>query len=275
MVFVEKGDEIIPKIVIIDFTMRKPSSKPTAYISECPECKTELVRLEGEALHYCPNVKDCPPQIIGRIQHFISRQAMDIQGLGEETVTLLVTNGLIRNYTDLYTLTKEEIIPLERMAEKSAQNIINGIEASKKVPFERVLFGLGIRFVGRTVAQKLATHYRSIDKLSKATKEDLMSVDEFVVRIAESVSSFFATEENIEIVERLKQHGLQLEISEADLKDKSDKLEGKTFVVSGVFEMSRDELKALIEKNGGKVTSSISSKRSEERRVGKECRSGR
>ena len=160
----------------------------------------------------------------------------------------------------MYTLTKEGIIPLERMAEKSAQNIINGIEASKKVPFERVLFGLGIRFVGRTVAQKLATHYRSIDKLSKATKEDLMSVDEIGVRIAESVSNFFATEENMEIVERLKQHGLQLEISEADVKDKTDKLEGKTFVVSGVFEMSRDELKALIEKNGGKVTSSISSK---------------
>lgn len=260
MVFVEKGGEIIPKIVGIDFTKRKPSSKPTTYISKCPECKTELVRLEGEALHYCPNVKDCAPQIIGRIQHFISRQAMDIQGLGEETVSLLVTNGLIRNYTDLYTLTKEEIIPLERMAEKSAQNIINGIETSKKVPFERVLFGLGIRFVGRTVAQKLATHYRSIDKLSKATKEDLMSVDEIGVRIAESVSNFFATEENMEIVERLKQHGLQLEISEADVKDKTDKLEGKTFVVSGVFEMSRDELKALIEKNGGKVTSSISSK---------------
>lgn len=260
MVMVEKGGEIIPKIVGIDFTKRNPSSKPTEYISKCPECNTELVRLEGEALHYCPNVKDCPPQISGRIQHFISRQAMDIQGLGEETVSLLVKNGLITNYADLYILEKEQLLPLERMAEKSAQNIINGIEASKKIPFERVLFGLGIRFVGRTVAQKLATHYHSIDNLRKATKEDLMNVDEIGVRIAESVAVFFDTEENVEIIDRLKKYGVQLEIKQEDLEDKTDKLKGMNFVVSGVFEMSRDELKELIEKNGGKVTGSISSK---------------
>lgn len=260
MVMVEKGGEIIPKIVGIDFTKRNPSSKPTEYISKCPECNTELVRLEGEALHYCPNVKDCPPQISGRIQHFISRQAMDIQGLGEETVSLLVKNGLITNYADLYILEKEQLLPLERMAEKSAQNIINGIEASKKIPFERVLFGLGIRFVGRTVAQKLATHYHSIDNLRKATKEDLMNVDEIGVRIAESVAVFFDTEENVEIIDRLKEHGVQLEIKQEDLEDKTDKLKGMNFVVSGVFEMSRDELKELIEKNGGKATGSISSK---------------
>ncbi len=260
MVMVEKGGEIIPKIVGIDFTKRNPSSKPTEYIGKCPECNTELVRLEGEALHYCPNVKDCPPQISGRIQHFISRQAMDIQGLGEETVSLLVKNGLITNYADLYILEKEQLLPLERMAEKSAQNIINGIEASKKIPFERVLFGLGIRFVGRTVAQKLATHYHSIDNLRKATKEDLMNVDEIGVRIAESVAVFFDTEENVEIIDRLKKYGVQLEIKQEDLEDKTDKLKGMNFVVSGVFEMSRDELKELIEKNGGKATGSISSK---------------
>lgn len=259
-VFVEKGGEIIPKIVGIDFTKRDPKSKPTEYITNCPECGTELVRLEGEAIHFCPNAKDCPPQIIGRIQHFISRRAMDIEGLGGETVALLVNNGLINNYADLYLLKKEQIIPLERMAEKSAQNVINGIEASKKIPFERVLFALGIRFVGETVAKKLANHYKSIDNLANATIEDLTQVDEIGERIAESVVSFFEPEENRDLIERLKRAGVQMEISEEDLADVTDKLNGKTFVVSGVFEMSRDELKELIEKNGGKVTGSISSK---------------
>ena len=259
-VFVEKGGEIIPKIVGIDFTKRDPKSKPTEYITHCPECGTELVRLEGEAIHFCPNAKDCPPQIIGRIQHFISRRAMDIEGLGGETVALLVNNGLINNYADLYLLKKEQIIPLERMAEKSAQNIINGIEASKEIPFERVLFALGIRFVGETVAKKLANHYKSIDNLANATMEDLTQVDEIGERIAESVVSFFEPEENRDLIDRLKRAGVQMEISEEDLADVSDKLGGQTFVVSGVFEMSRDELKELIEKNGGKVTGSISSK---------------
>lgn len=259
-VFVEKGGEIIPKIVGIDFTKRDPKSKPTEYIIHCPECGTELVRLEGEAIHFCPNSKDCPPQIIGRIQHFISRRAMDIEGLGGETVALLVNNGLINNYADLYLLKKEQIIPLERMAEKSAQNIINGIEASKEVTFERVLFALGIRFVGETVAKKLANHYKSIDNLAAATMEDLTQVDEIGERIAESVVSFFETEENMDLIERLKSAGVQMQIKEEDLADRTDILNGKAFVVSGVFEMSRDELKDLIEKNGGKVTGSISSK---------------
>lgn len=259
-VFVEKGGEIIPKIVGIDFTKRDPKSKPTEYIIHCPECGTELVRLEGEAIHFCPNAKDCPPQIIGRIQHFISRRAMDIEGLGGETVALLVNNGLINNYADLYLLKKEQIIPLERMAEKSAQNIINGIEASKEVTFERVLFALGIRFVGETVAKKLANHYKSIDNLAAATMEDLTQVDEIGERIAESVVSFFETEENMDLIERLKSAGVQMQIKEEDLADRTDILNGKAFVVSGVFEMSRDELKDLIEKNGGKVTGSISSK---------------
>lgn len=259
-VYVEKGGEIIPKIVGIDFTKRDPKSKPTEYITNCPECGTELVRLEGEAIHFCPNAEDCPPQIIGRIQHFISRRAMDIEGLGGETVALLVNNGLINNYADLYLLKKEQIIPLERMAEKSAQNIINGIEASKEVTFERVLFALGIRFVGETVAKKLANHYKSIDNLAAATMEDLTQVDEIGERIAESVVSFFETEENMDLIERLKSAGVQMQIKEEDLADRTDILNGKAFVVSGVFEMSRDELKDLIEKNGGKVTGSISSK---------------
>ncbi|MGO3184344.1 MAG: NAD-dependent DNA ligase LigA [Aequorivita sp.] len=262
-VFVEKGGEIIPKIIGVDFTQRDPNSKPNAYITECPECGTELVRNEGEAHHYCPNAEGCPPQIIGRIQHFISRKAMDIEGLGGETVTLLVNNGLINNYADLYLLKEEQIIPLERMAQKSAENMIKGIEASKQIPFERVLFGLGIRYVGETVAKKLAKHYKTIDDLSKASEDELVTVDEIGERIAQSVVSFFASEENIAIVERLKSYGVQLEISAEKLANQTDTLSGNTFVVSGVFtKVTRNELKKMIEDNGGKVSSSISSKTS-------------
>lgn len=262
-VFVEKGGEIIPKIIGVDFTQRDPNSSPTTYITECPECATTLVRAEGEAQHYCPNAEGCPPQIIGRIQHFISRKAMDIEGLGGETVTLLVNNGLINNYADLYLLKEEQIIPLERMAQKSAENIINGIEASKQIPFERVLFGLGIRYVGETVAKKLAKHYKTIDALKNASEEELITVDEIGERIAQSVVSFFASEENLAIIERLKMYGVQLEISADKLANQTDALKGNTFVVSGVFtKVSRDELKKLIEDNGGKVSSSISSKTS-------------
>ena len=219
------------------------------------------MRNEGEAQHYCPNDEGCPPQIIGRIQHFISRKAMDIEGLGGETVALLVNNGLINNYADLYTLTKEEILPLERMAEKSAENLINGIEASKEIPFERVLFGLGIRYVGETVAKKLARHYKNIDALAKATLEELITVDEIGERIAESVVDFFTHEEKKKLIERLKDHGLQLEISAEVLENQTNKLDGDTFVISGVFnKVSRNELKKLIEDNGGKVSGSISSK---------------
>ncbi|MBO3098529.1 NAD-dependent DNA ligase LigA [Gelidibacter pelagius] len=262
-VFVEKGGEIIPKIIAVDLTKRPVDSQPTHYIEHCPECGTELVRNEGEAQHYCPNYNGCQPQIIGRIQHFISRKAMDIEGLGGETVALLVKENLINDYSDLYTLKKEEVIHLERMAEKSTDNLINGIEDSKSVPFERVLFALGIRFVGETVAKKLATHYKNIENLALATTMDLVTVDEIGTRIAESVVAFFNSEQNQNIIERLKRHGVQLEICAEKLANQSNKLEGQTFVVSGVFEsVSRDELKKMIEDNGGKVSSSISKKTS-------------
>ena len=260
-VYVEKGGEIIPKIMGVDLAHRKSESTPTQYITECPECHTELIRNEGEAQHYCPNASGCPPQIAGRIQHYISRKAMDIEGLGGETVVLLVENQLIVNYADLYELTAEQVIPLERMAEKSAENLVQGIEASKQIPFERVLFALGIRFVGETVAKKLARHYKSIDALMQASEEDLIAVDEIGDRIAESVVSFFRSEENITTVNRLREHGVQLQISEEEMAHQTNVLQGKTFVVSGVFaKVSRNELKKLIEDNGGKVSGSISGK---------------
>ncbi|WP_299251536.1 NAD-dependent DNA ligase LigA [uncultured Aquimarina sp.] len=260
-VFVEKGGEIIPKIVSVDFTKRDKSSIPTEYITSCPECNTELVRKEGEAQHYCPNVNGCPPQIIGRIQHYISRKALDIEGLGGETVALLVKEGLITNYADLYDLKKEQVIPLERMAEKSADNLIEGIAKSKEIPFERVLFGLGIRYVGETVAKKLVKHYKSIESIIAATEEELVNVDEIGIKIAQSVREFFDTEDNRRLVNRLLQYGVQLQISADKLADQTDTLKGQTFVVSGVFEkVSRNELKKLIEDNSGKVSSSISSK---------------
>jgi DNA ligase (NAD+) len=260
-VFVEKGGEIIPKIIAVDSNKRPLNTAPTKYITHCPECQTELVRLEGEANHYCPNFYGCPPQIIGRIQHFISRKAMDIEGLGGETVTLLFNNGLVTNYADLYNLTIEQIVPLERMAQKSAENLINGVLNSKNVPFENVLFALGIRFVGETVAKKLAKHYKNIDNLSKATFMDLVLVDEIGDRIAQSVIDFFENASNQAIISELKLHGVQFEIIEKINPNASNKLEGKTFVVSGVFEkFSRDDLKNSIEENGGKVGSSISAK---------------
>ena len=260
-VYVEKGGEIIPKIVGVDFDKRNPDSQPTVYITHCPECDAELIRQEGEAQHYCPNDLGCPPQIIGRIQHFISRKAMDIEGLGGETVALLVNEGLIKSYADLYDLKKEQILPLERMAEKSADNLINGIKASKEVPFERVLFGLGIRYVGETVARKLAKHFKSIDALSEASEEELTAVDEIGDRIAYSVTSFFAEGENSTLVNRLKEKGLQLELDAAVLENQTEKLKGNTFVISGVFnKVSRTDLKKMIEDNGGKASGSISSK---------------
>ena len=260
-VFVEKGGEIIPKIIAVDFTKRPEDSMPTVYIHQCPECFTELERKEGEAQHYCPNFYGCPPQIIGRVQHYISRKAMDIEGLGGETVALLYNSELIENYADLYDLKKEQIVPLERMADKSAENLVNGIEKSKEIPFERVLYALGIRYVGETVAKKLAKHYKTIDNLAAASLMDLILVDEIGERIAQSVVDFFANEENQKIIERLKGYGVQLEAVAKEDTTVSDKLAGKTLVVSGVFEkFSRDELKKAIEDNGGKVGSSISSK---------------
>ncbi len=260
-VFVEKGGEIIPKIIKVDFEKRPADSVPTQYITHCPECDTELIRKEGEAQHYCPNFYGCPPQIIGRIQHYISRKAMDIEGLGGETVALLFNAGLIENYADLYELKKEQVIPLERMADKSAENLINGIEKSKEIPFERVLYALGIRYVGETVAKKLAKHYKSIDNLANASLMDLVLVDEIGERIAQSVIDFFYNEKNRILIERLKGYGVQLEAQESEDTSVSDKLAGQVLVVSGVFsKFSRDELKKAIEDNGGKVGSSISSK---------------
>ena len=260
-VFVEKGGEIIPKIIGVDLDLRPADSKPTNYITNCPECQTPLVRKEGEAQHYCPNFYGCPPQVAGRIQHYISRKAMDIDGIGSETITLLYQNSLIQNYADLYDLTVEQILPLERMAQKSAENIINGIENSKNVPFERVLFGLGIRYVGETVAKKLVKHYKNIDALANASFEDLVLVDEIGERIASSIIQFFANAENRIIIDRLKSYGVQLEMLESESNIVSDIFIGKSFVVSGVFtNFSRDELKLEIEKNGGKNVGSISAK---------------
>ncbi|SCY55288.1 DNA ligase (NAD+) [Flavobacterium anhuiense] len=260
-VFVEKGGEIIPKIIAVDLEKRPENSEPTHYIAYCPECHTELVRNVGEANHYCPNFYGCPPQIIGRIQHYISRKAMDIEGLGGETVTLLFKNGLVHNYADLYELKVEDILHLERMAQKSAENLVNGVQKSKEIPFESVLFALGIRFVGETVAKKLAKHYKNIDALAQASLMDLVLVDEIGERIAKSVVEFFENEENRKIIERLKSYGIQFEIEEKINPNATDKFVGKIFVVSGVFsQFSRDELKKTIEDNGGKVGSSISAK---------------
>ncbi|GAL00401.1 DNA ligase [Nonlabens ulvanivorans] len=280
-VYVEKGGEIIPKIVAVDLTKRPENSTPTVYATHCPECNTELVRNEGDAKHYCPNDMACPPQVKGRIEHFISRKAMDIDGIGAETVGQLVDAGFIHNYADLYDLTVEQVLPLERMAQKSAENMINGIEASKQVPFERVLFGLGIRYVGETIAKKLAKHYKNIDSLfnmpaepektsidlfadvsSAADKkmEELTAVPEIGESIAQSLVEFIQNEDQMAIIERLKNAGLQFALSEEQLEGQTDKLSGKSFVISGVFEMSRNDLKKLVENNGGKNSSSISSK---------------
>ncbi|MEO6174869.1 MAG: NAD-dependent DNA ligase LigA [Flavobacterium circumlabens] len=260
-VFVEKGGEIIPKIIAVDLEKRPENSERTQYITHCPECHTELVRNAGEANHYCPNFYGCPPQIIGRIQHYISRKAMDIEGLGGETVALLFKNGLVHNYADLYELKVEDILHLERMAKKSAENLVNGVQKSIEIPFESVLFALGIRFVGETVAKKLAKHYKNITALSQASLMELILVDEIGERIARSVIEFFENEENQKIIERLKSYGVQFEIVEKINPNATEKFIGKTFVVSGVFaQFSRDELKKTIEDNGGKVGSSISAK---------------
>jgi DNA ligase (NAD+) len=262
-VFVEKGGEIIPKIIAVDFTKRLENSKPTVYVTHCPECNTELIRTEGDAKHYCPNEFGCAPQITGRIQHYISRKAMNIDGLGAETVDLLRKEGLIQNYEDLYNLKAEQIIPLERMAEKSAENIIVGIEKSKEIPFEKVLFALGIRFVGETVSKKLAKYFKSIDNLMTSTFEELINVDEIGDRIAQSIIDFSSDLRNIQLINRLKSAGIQLEVSSESLENQTDKLQGEVFVVSGIFhQLTRNELKKAIEDNGGKVSSSISKKTS-------------
>lgn len=262
-VYVEKGGEIIPKVVGVDFEARKSLNlEPLEYITHCPECGTKLIRNEGEAQHYCPNAAQCPPQILGRMQHFISRKALNIDGLGEETIAMLHEAGLIHNVADLYDLTKEQLLPLERKAEKSVDNLIRGIEESKNIPFERVLYGLGIRYVGETVAKKLARHFQSIDRLMAADMEELVSVDEIGDRIAQSIIQFFSEENNRNIVERLRAKGLNFELAH-DARPVSALLEGKSIVISGVFQNhSRDELKKMVEQNGGKNVGSISAKTS-------------
>ncbi len=260
-VFVEKGGEIIPKIINVDLEKRPSNSESVIYITQCPECNTELVRTEGEANHYCPNFYGCPPQIIGRIQHYISRKAMDIEGLGGETVALLFNNGLVKNYADLYDLKVEQLLPLERMAQKSAENIINGVLKSKEITFDKVLYAIGIRFVGENGAKKLAKHYKNIESLRNASLEELTAVEDFGGKTAQSVIEFFLNTENILIIERLKTVGIQFELIEKINLDATNKLDGKIYVVSGVFEkFSRDDLKKSIENNGGKNGSSISAK---------------
>lgn len=262
-VFVEKGGEIIPKIVGVEATQRNIFSASTKYITHCPECNTLLQRTEGDAKHFCPNEWGCPPQIKGKMQHFISRKAMNIDGLGEETIEQLFNAGLAKNSVDLYHLQKEQLLPLERMAEKSVNNLLKGLEESKKVPFERVLFAIGIRFVGETVAKKLARHFKNIDAIKKATFEELIATDEIGDKIAESIIHFFTIEQNQQLIENLQEIGLQFSLSEQQLENRSEKLAGLTFVVSGVFTLfSRDELKNIIEQNGGKVSGSISKKTS-------------
>ncbi len=257
-VYVEKGGEIIPKITGVDLAQRPSDSRPLEYITECPECGATLVRYEGEAKHYCPNQSDCRPQIIGRIIHFIRRKAMDIDGLGEETVELLYENGLATCAADLYDLRAEQLAPLPRLGEKSAENIIRSIRRSVEVPFHRVLFALGIRFVGETTAKYLASHFRSLDAVMAATREELIEAEEVGEKIADSIIEYFADERNRAIIERLREAGLQFEAEQREAA--SEILDGLTFVISGTFaDHSRDELKAMIEAHGGKNLAAVSS----------------
>lgn len=263
MVYVEKGGEIIPKITGVDIDSRKADAEKVKFITHCPECGSKLIRYEDEAAFYCPNETGCPPQIKGKIEHFISRRAMNIEGLGPETVDQFYQEGLIHNVADLYSLSADDICRLDRMGEKSADNIIQGIARSKEVPYERVLFALGIRFVGETVAKKVAKAFRSIDALAAANLDALIHVDEIGLKIAQSIISYFADEKNCELVERLRSAELKLEADEEDLSGHTDILQGKSIVISGVFSRhSRDEYKELIEKHGGKNVGSISKKTS-------------
>ena len=262
-VLVEKGGEIIPKIISVNFDKRKPGSPAIIYPTRCPECGTELVRVEGEAVHYCPNDEGCPPQIVGKIQHFISRKAMNIDGLGDETIETFYKNGLVNHISDLYILHEKalELKKLNRFGEKSIENMLLGIEKSKEMPFQKVLFGLGIRYVGETVAKKIAAGVKNIASLASATAKDLIVIDEIGERIAESVVLYFGNAEHLQQIELLKNAGLQFEVLEKATSLESEKLIGKTFVISGVFEkFSREELKDIIESNGGKILSGISGK---------------
>ena len=256
MVYVEKGGEIIPKITGVELAKRPADSRPFEYITHCPVCHTPLVRYEGEAKHYCPNQSGCRPQIIGRILHFIRRKALDIEGLGEETVELLYDNGLVHDIADLYDLKAEQLAPLPRLGEKSAENIIRSIRRSTEVPFRRVLFGLGIRFVGETTAKYLADHFRSLEAVMQASREELVEADEVGEKIADAILEYFTDAENRRIIERLHRAGLQFEASARELA--SEALAGRSFVVSGRFSRSREEMKELIEQHGGRNLSAVS-----------------
>lgn len=259
MVIVEKGGEIIPKIVGVDIKQRPLNSAPVDFLTMCPECGSELFRPEDEARHFCPNDQGCPPQIVGRMVHFISRDAMNIDGMGEETIELLYREGLALTPADLYDLRLEQLLPLDRMAAKSASNIISSIETSKEVPFSRVLFALGIRYVGKTTAKKLAEHFRTIEALESASFDELKAVDEVGERIAGSIQRFFADERAINLVARLKNAGLSMNLPQKSSQTISEKLKGFTFVISGTFpDISRDDLKELIEQHGGKILAAVS-----------------
>jgi DNA ligase (NAD+) len=267
-VFVEKGGEIIPKIIAVDLSKRSSdlfseSSHPTIYITNCPECNTKLVRSEGEANHYCPNELGCPPQLKGKMEHFVSRKAMDIDSLGAETIAQLYDAGLVKTIADLYELKKEELLKIDRMAEKSANNLLDGIRVSNAVPFERVLFALGIRHIGETTAKKLAYYFKNIDSLKNATLDQLLEVGDIGERTAQTIVDYFADRRSAEIISKLKHAGLQFELSEEQLTTTTEKLKDLIFVVSGVFsKFSRDEIKKTIEQSGGKNTGSISGKTS-------------
>ena len=257
MVYVEKGGEIIPKITEVELSERDEHSRPFEYITHCPECGSELVRYEGEAKHYCPNSGGCKPQIIGRITHFVGRKAMDIEGLGGETIELLWQNGLLRNISDIYYLDPMQLATLPRLGEKSAANIIEGVRLSREVPFERVLFALGIRFVGETTAKYLASHFRTLDAIARARREELSEAEEVGTKIADAIVEYFSNEDNLSIIERLRTAGLQFEVK--DKVRESNALEGKSVVISGKFAgMSRDDMKALVEKHGGKNLAAVS-----------------
>jgi len=270
---VEKGGDIIPKVIGINMEKRSNNSQPTLFVARCPECDAELKRNEGEAAWYCPNDNGCPPQIKGRIEHFISRKAMNIDSLGEGKIELLYDKGLVNDVADLYSLKYEQLFGLEKVVtdeegntkkigfrEKSAEKIVSGVETSKQIPYERTLYAVGIRFVGETIAKKLARNFNNIDKLANATFEELVAVDEIGDRIANSVIDFFKRPENLLIIERLKQAGLQFVSNENVNQSKSEVLKDKSFVVSGVFTIPRDDIKKMIEEHGGKNSGSISSK---------------
>ena len=262
-VFVEKGGEIIPKIVGVDESKRHTHSHKVEYITHCPECNSELIRNEDEANHYCPNALGCPPQVKGKMEHFVGRRAMNIDSLGAETIAQLFDAGLVKTIADIYELKKEDLLKLDRLAEKSVNNLLEGIDVSKKVPFERVLYGIGIRHIGETTAKKLAFYFKNIDSLKNATLEQLLEVGDIGETTAQSIIDYFTDKHTVQIIEKLKSHGLQFELSDEQLTNTSDKLNGLSFVVSGVFsKFSRDDLKKAIEQNGGKNVGSISGKTS-------------